>query len=114
VHGTAASWCQWLRTSVANLDKRDSVARKPSNISWLGFTRDQAELLHFLDHLGNNGWARNSQADELMPKVLGNCEETGLTVACVTEAMMSIGYGRHALHQLDRWESKRTTGRFGR
>jgi hypothetical protein len=73
-----------------------------------------AELLDFLDHLGNNGWARNSQADELMPKVPGNCEETGLTVACVTEAMMSIGYGRHALHQLDRWESKRTTGRFGR
>jgi hypothetical protein len=84
---------------------------QPSNVSWLGFTEDQAELLDFLDHLGNNGWARNSQTDALMPRVLGDCEEAGLTVACVTEAMMS-GYGRHALHQLDRWESKRTTGRY--
>lgn len=90
------------------------MARKPSNVSWLGFTRDQAELLDFLDHLGNNGWARNSETDELMPKVLGDCEEAGVTVARVKEAMMSIGYSRPALHQLDRWESKRTTGRFGR
>jgi hypothetical protein len=85
------------------------VARKPSNVSWLGFTQDQAELLDFLDHLGNNAWARNSQANEFMPKVLVNCEEAGLTVACVKEAMMPIGYGGHALSQLDRRESKRTT-----
>jgi hypothetical protein len=79
-----------------------------------GLHPEQAELLDFLDHLGNNSWARNGQTDALMPKVLGDCEEVGLTVVRVKLAMMSIGYGRHALHQLDRWESKRITGRFGR
>ena len=98
---------------MVNLDQIDSVARRPSNVSWLGFTQDQARLLDFLDHLGNNGWATNSQTDALMPKVLDDCEEAGLTVARVKEAMMSIGHSRHA-HQLDRWESKRTIGRFGR
>jgi hypothetical protein len=43
---------------------------------------------------------------KFMPKVLVNCEEAGLTVACVKEAMMPIGYGGHALSQLDRRESK--------
>jgi len=57
--------------------------------------------MDFLDYLGNNGWARNSQTDAVMPKVLGDCEEEGLTVARVKEGMMSIGYSRHALHQLD-------------
>ena len=52
----------------SNLDQIDSVPRKPSNVSWLGFTQDQARLLDFLDHLGNNGWATNSQTDALMPK----------------------------------------------
>ena len=46
---------------------------------------------------------------KFMPKVLVNCEEAGLTVACVEEAMMPIGYGGHALSQLDRRESKHTT-----
>jgi hypothetical protein len=89
------------------------VSRKPSNVSWLGFTHEQAKLLDFLDRLGNNGWARTPQTDALMPKVLGDCDEVDLTVARVKEAMMSIGYSRGALNQLDRWESKRTTGRFG-
>ena len=31
----------------------------------------------------------------------------------VKEAMASVGYGKDALHQIDRWESKRTTGHFG-
>jgi hypothetical protein len=46
-----------------------TVARKLSNVSWRGFTHDQAELLDSLDHLGNNGWARNSQTNELMLEV---------------------------------------------
>ena len=49
-----------------------------------------------------------------MPKLLGDFEEAGLPLARVKEAMESIGYGKQALHQLDRWESKRTTGKFGR
>lgn len=28
--------------------------------------------------------------------------------------MASIGYEKDALHELDRWESKRTTGKFGK
>lgn len=90
------------------------MARKPPNVSWLGFTKKQAELLDFLDHLGNNGWGRNSQTEALMPTLLGDLEQAGLPLVQVKEAMASIGYGKHALHQLDRWESKRTTGNFGR
>jgi hypothetical protein len=82
------------------------VTRKPPNVSWLGFTKRQAELLDFLDHLGNNGWARNSQTEALMPKLLGDLEQAGLPLVQVKEAMASIGYGKQALHELDRWESK--------
>jgi hypothetical protein len=32
----------------------------------------------------------------------------------VKAAMASIGYSRNAIRQLERWESKRTTGKFGR
>ena len=90
------------------------MTRKPPNVSRLGFTKRQAELLDFLDHLGNNGWARNSQTEALMPKLLGDLEQAGLPLVQVKEAMASIGYGKQALHELDRWESKRTTGKFGR
>lgn len=90
------------------------MARKPANLEWLGTTSEQADLLDFLDHLGNNGWDRNSQTDEIMPKLLADCWEAGLTMPQVKEAMESIGYSRQALHQLERWESKRTTGKFGR
>lgn len=90
------------------------MARKPSNLEWLGFTREQAELLDFLDHVGNNGWDRNGQTDVLMPTLLADCWEAGLTMQQVQQAMESIGYSRQNLHQLERWESKRTTGRFGK
>lgn len=43
------------------------MARKPSNLSWVGFTKEQSELLHFIDHLGNNGWDRNGQTSHLFP-----------------------------------------------
>lgn len=91
-----------------------SVARKPHNLQWLGFTAEQADLLDFIDYLGNNGWARNSQTDEVMPGVLDEVKELGMTLAQVQEAMRSIGYHKEALRMLDRWESKRTTGKFGR
>jgi hypothetical protein len=64
--------------------------------------------------VGNNGWGRNGQTEALMPKLLGDLEQAGLPLAQVKEAMASIGYGKHAIHELDRWESKRTTGKFGR
>jgi hypothetical protein len=53
------------------------------------------------------------QAEALMPGRLGEFEQAGLPLARIKEAMVSIGYGKQALHQLDRWESKRTTGKFG-
>ena len=49
-----------------------------------------------------------------MANLLGECAEKGLPIGRIKQAMQSIGYGKHALHELDRWESKRTTGRFGR
>ena len=90
------------------------MARKPTGHYWQGFTQEQAELLDFLDHLGNNGWARNGQSEAIMPKLLGDLSGARLTVDRIKDAMASIGYSDDALHQLDRWESKRTTGRFGR
>lgn len=49
-----------------------------------------------------------------MPKLLRDCWGAGLPMQQVQQAMESIGYSRQALHQLEQWESKRTTGRFGR
>jgi hypothetical protein len=90
------------------------VTRKPPGFSWQGFTQAQADLLDRLDFYGNNGWGRNQQAEVVMPKLLGDFEAAGLSLAQIKEAMESIGYSKRALHQLDRWESKRTTGKFGR
>jgi hypothetical protein len=90
------------------------VARKPSNFQWLGFSHEQTEELDFIDFLGNNGWARNSQTDEIMVSVLDDCARLGLPIDDIVGAMAAIGYHREALRQLRRWESKRVTGRFGR
>ncbi len=90
------------------------MTRRPPNFSWQGFTQNQAKLLDFFDDLGNNGWARNGQTEALMPTLLGDFEQAGLPLTQVKEAMESIGYSKQALHQLERWESKRTTGKFGR
>jgi len=90
------------------------VTRRPEDVAWVGFTTEQTELLDFLDHVGNNGWGSNSQTDELMPKVLAECETAGLTIDRIKDAMEVVGYSASALHQLSRWESKRRTGRFGR
>ncbi|MFJ6536748.1 hypothetical protein ACIQH5_10985 [Paenarthrobacter sp. NPDC091711] len=90
------------------------MARKPSNFEWIGFTKGQLELLDFLDFLGNNGWDRNGQTEELMPKLLADCAKEGLSIDQVMKAMMSIGYDRRAVHQIRRWESKRLTGKLGK
>lgn len=90
------------------------MTRRPPNVSWLGFTPAQAELLDFLDHLGNNAWTRTSQTEGVMPGLLADCKEAGLSLARIKAAMESVGYSKQALHELDRWESKRTTGKFGR
>jgi hypothetical protein len=89
------------------------VARKPPNFEWLGFTEEQIDLLNLVDFVGNNGWSRNGQTDSLMPNLLGKLAVSGVPISRVVESMRSIGYHRDDLHQLERWESKRTTGRFG-
>lgn len=90
------------------------MTRKPPGFSWQGFTQNQADLLDRLDFYGNNGWGRNPQAETILPMLLGDIQEAGLSMVQIKEAMESIGYSRQDLHQLDRWESKRTTGKFGR
>lgn len=89
------------------------MARKPDGFEWLGFTYEQIQLLNLIDHVGNNGWARNPQSEALMPNLLGQAETLTLTIAQIKQAMADIGYDRKTLHMLDRWESKRTTGKFG-
>lgn len=78
------------------------MARKPQSVSWLGFSTAQTELRDFLDHVGNNGWARNSQTEALMPGLLGDLEQSGLPLVRVKEEMMSLGYGKDARHEIDR------------
>lgn len=90
------------------------MARKPPNFQWLGFTDDQLDQLDFFDFIGNNAWAPTGQTEEAMPAMLKEWADSGRTLADLLEAMAAIGYGRHALHQLERWESKRLTGKFGR
>ena len=92
----------------------DAVVRKPKNFQWIGFSEEQVQLLDLLDFVGNNGWARNSQSETLMPRLLGDLAAAGASMARIKEAMKSIGYSKDALHQVDRWESKRRTGRLGR
>ena len=48
----------------------------------------------------------------VMPSTLADCWEAGLTLPQVQEAMSAIGYHRDNLHMLERWERKRTEGRF--
>ncbi|MBG6224726.1 hypothetical protein IWX63_001288 [Arthrobacter sp. CAN_A2] len=90
------------------------MAKKPHNFEWIGFTEQQRELLNFIDFIGNNGWARNSQTDEIMTKQLAECAEEGLSIDQIIDAMQAIGYDERTCRQLKRWESKRLTGKFGR
>ena len=52
-----------------------------------GFTEEQTKLQDFLDHLGNNGWARNGQSEEITPMLMGDVGRAGLTVDRVKGAM---------------------------
>lgn len=90
------------------------MPRKPKNFQWIGYDAEQVQLLDLIDSIGNNGWGRNSQTEALMPGVLDDCERIGLSIQQVIQAMRSIGYSDRSLHMLERWESKRTTGKFGR
>ena len=90
------------------------MARKPENHSWLDVTSAQGALLDRIDFYGNNGWGRTSQLEEMMPHLLFECAQMELPLRQIKDAMESIGYSKNSIHQLDRWESKRTTGRFGR
>lgn len=90
------------------------MARKPANFEWVGYTGEQVELLNDIDFYGNNAWDRNGQSDELMPKLLAVCADNGLSIKQIVEAMKAIGYDRGAVHQLERWENKRLTGKFGK
>jgi hypothetical protein len=101
------------RNETIDARKGLSVTRKPSGSSWQGFTPGEAALLDRLDFYGNNGWSRTPQLESLMPGLLAECEQAGLPLERVKDAMASVGYSKDALHQIDRWESKRTTGKFG-
>lgn len=90
------------------------MARKPPNVSWFGFSVEQGELLDSIDFYGNNGWARNSQTEFMMPVLLKEAADAGLAVETIIEKMQSIGYDRRSTHELERWERKRLTGKFGR
>lgn len=86
----------------------------PEHLSWIGFTKHQHELLESLHFIGNNGWDRNGQTDAMMPVLLARAAAQDLSLARIKAAMAAVGHSTYELHQLDRWESKRTTGRFGR
>ncbi|GAB4095589.1 hypothetical protein GCM10028787_10640 [Brachybacterium horti] len=90
------------------------MARKPENASWLEVTPEQGKILDEFDFYGNNGWDRNGQTEALMPALLQEAADAGLTVEAIREKMESIGYDRRTTHQLVRWERKRTTGKFGK
>jgi hypothetical protein len=86
----------------------------PATFSWFGYTKEQHELLETIHFIGNNGWDRNGQSDVMMPALLERAAGASLSLARIKEAMAAAGHSRESLHQLDRWESKRTTGKFGR
>jgi hypothetical protein len=103
------------RSSNTGVDQQNRVmTTPPADLSWIGFTNQQRDLLETLHFIGNNGWDRNGQSDEMMPRLLEQAAAADLSLARIKEAMAAVGHSRNELHQLDRWESKRTTGKFGR
>lgn len=78
------------------------MARKPSNFQWLGFSGEQIGQVDFFDYVGNNGWARNSQSELLMPGLPKDWADEGLTLEQLQDAMASIGYHDQALRMLAR------------
>lgn len=90
------------------------MAKKPIEFVWDDYSEAQGELLDYIDFIGNNGWTRNSQTDEIMTKLLAECADAELSIDEIIAAMQSIGYDKRTVHQLKRWENKRLTGRFGK
>lgn len=90
------------------------MAKRPAGYEWPGFNDEQRRLLNMIDTIGNNGWSRTGQTEAMMPKLLRDWADSGKTFDELSAAMAGIGYDRGSLHQLSRWESKRTTGRFGK
>jgi len=88
------------------------MTKKPADHSWQGFTEEQGQLLDTLDFYGNNDWSRNTQSDIILPKLMGELHEVGLSIGQIQQAMQSLGYHKGAIHQLARWESKHITGKF--
>lgn len=86
----------------------------PADLSWIGFTKEQQDILETLHFIGNNGWDRNRQSDETMPRLLERAAAADLSLARINDAMAAPGHSRSELREPDRWESKRTTGKFGR
>jgi hypothetical protein len=80
---------------------------------WLGSPRSKQDCSTSSGLVGHNEWKRNGQAEELVPQLLAHALKIGLTLAQVKEAMRTVGYNPNALDNLDRWESKRTTGTCG-
>lgn len=67
------------------------MTRKPDNVSWLGFDKEQRRALDTLDQVANNGWDRNGQSDELLPALLGQAERAHLPLAQIKDAIRSVG-----------------------
>ncbi|ROZ62475.1 hypothetical protein EDL96_09810 [Kocuria soli] len=65
-----------------------------------------------LQHIGNNGWARNSQSESLCPVYLQTLADQGVSIQDTLNEMRSRGFSGHALRQLQRWENKRVYGVF--
>lgn len=57
---------------------------------------------------------RVTASRSLLPDLMGTVNAAGLALPQSVDAMAAIGYSKESLHQLERWESKRTTGAFGR
>lgn len=89
------------------------MTKKPAGDTWGEFTKEQSRLLDRIDFYGNNAWSRNSQSEVMMPAILGECANAGLDLGRIKSAMVSVGYSSRSVHQLDRWESRRLTGKFG-
>ncbi|GAA4710832.1 hypothetical protein Prum_091480 [Phytohabitans rumicis] len=89
----------------------------PTNLSALSRTTPQfsGPYLSLAEgYLAHYRTEDGSTSRRLYVERLQDFADSGVALAQIKEAMYQIGYNKHALHQLDRWESKRTTGRFGR
>ena len=90
------------------------MARRPASFTWLGFTPEQVELLESSTTSETTAGRGTAKTGAVMPKLMQEFADSGVELVRIKETMAAIGYGKHALHELDRWESKCTTGRFGR